>query len=57
MTGRERLLTAIHRGKLDRLPGLIHARVDDHLKDMLHGMDPVIYTNPNTINNEKDFVY
>jgi uroporphyrinogen decarboxylase len=66
MTGRERLLTTIHNGKPDRLPCLIHAWVDYHLKNTMHGMDqfqayecigmdPVIYTGPNYIYNAKDY--
>jgi len=60
ITGREQLLTAIRNGKPDRLPCLIHAWVDYHLKNTMHtmhqfqayemiGMDPVIYTFPNYI--------
>ena len=65
MTGRERLLTAINKGKPDRLPCLIHAWVDYHLKTYMNGMDqfqayecigmdPVIYTFPNYIYNDMD---
>jgi uroporphyrinogen decarboxylase len=66
MTGRERLLTAIHNGKPDRLPCLIHAWIDYHLKTYMKGMDqfqayecigmdPVIYIVPNYIYNDKDY--
>jgi uroporphyrinogen decarboxylase len=65
MTGRERLLTAIQRGKPDRLPCLIHAWVDYHLKTTMGGMDqfqayecigmdPVIYVVPNYLFNDQD---
>lgn len=54
MTGRERLLTAIHNKKPDRLPCQIHAWLPYHLKTVMNGMsqaeayaffkmDPVIY--------------
>jgi uroporphyrinogen decarboxylase len=67
MTGRERLLTAIHNGKPDRLPCLIHAWVDYHLKTSMNGMDqfqayecigmdPVIYVAPNYIYSERDLI-
>jgi uroporphyrinogen decarboxylase len=65
MTGRERLLTAIHRGKPDRLPCLIHAWIDYHLQTTMGGMDqfqayarigmdPVIYVVPNYLFDERD---
>ena len=65
MTGRERLLTAIHNGKPDRLPCSIHAWVDYHLRTTMHGMDqfqayecigmdPVIYTGPDYIYSDRD---
>jgi uroporphyrinogen decarboxylase len=66
ITGRERFFTAIKNGKPDRLPCLIHAWVDYHLKNTMKGMDqfqayeyigmdPVVYVTPNYIYNEKDY--
>jgi uroporphyrinogen decarboxylase len=65
MTGRERLLTAINNKKPDRLPCLIHAWIDYHLKTTMGGMDqfqayacigmdPVIYVSPNYSYSEDD---
>jgi uroporphyrinogen decarboxylase len=65
MTGRERLLTAIHNGKPDRLPCSIHAWIDYHLKTTMRGMDqfqayahigmdPVIYTGPRYLYDDRD---
>jgi uroporphyrinogen decarboxylase len=67
MTGRERLLTAINNKKPDRLPCLIHAWIEYHLKTTMNGMDqfdayktigmdPVIYVVPEYIYNKKDYV-
>lgn len=64
MTGRERLLTALNNGKPDRLPCLIHAWLDYHLKNTMNGldqfqaydcigMDPVIYVTPKYIYDDK----
>jgi uroporphyrinogen decarboxylase len=66
LNGRERLLTAINNGKPDRLPCLIHAWVEYHLKTYMKGMDqfqayetigmdPTIYVVPDYIYNPKDY--
>jgi len=66
ITNRERLLIAMNNGKPDRLPCLIHAWVEYHLKTYMHtldqfqayeaiGMDPVIYAFPNYIYNQRDY--
>ncbi len=68
MTGRERLLLAINNGKPDRLPCLIHAWLDYHLKNTMGGldqfqaydaigMDPVIYAFPNYLYDDKDWAH
>jgi len=65
MTGRERLLIALHRGKPDRLPCSIHAWIDYHLQTTMGGMDqfqayarigmdPVIYVTPHYLFDERD---
>ena len=65
MNGRERYLTAINNQKPDRLPCQVHSWMSYYLKTFLNsmdqyqaydyfGMDPVIYTGPDFIYNEKD---
>ena len=65
MTGRDRFLTALHNGKPDRLPFQVHSWMQYYLKTYLNGMDqyqayeyfgmdPVIYTVPELIFDEKD---
>ena len=65
MTGRERFLTALHNGKPDRLPCQVHNWMAYYLNTYLKGMDayqaydyvgmdPVIYSFPNLIFDEKD---
>jgi len=65
MTGRERLLAAINNQKADWLPCQVHSWMDYYLRTYLggmdqyeayryFGMDPVIYTQPDYIYNEKD---
>jgi uroporphyrinogen decarboxylase len=65
MTGRERLLTAIHNGKPDRLPCQVHCWMKYYLDTYLNGidqyaaydffgMDPVIYTGPVYTYQQKD---
>jgi uroporphyrinogen decarboxylase len=64
MTGRERFLIALNNGKPDRMPCQVHSWMDYYLKTYLKGsdqfeaydyfgMDPVIYTGPNFMWNEK----
>lgn len=65
MTGRERFLTAMDNKKPDRLPCQVHSWMkyyldtylggrDQYLAYEYFGMDPVIYTGPAFIYNEKD---
>lgn len=60
MTGRERLLTALHNGKPDRLPCQVHSWMDYYRNTYLNGrdqweaydyfgMDPVIYLDPKPV--------
>jgi uroporphyrinogen decarboxylase len=65
MTGRERFLAALNNQKPDRMPCQVHSWMEYYLKTYLEsmdqygaydyfGMDPVIYTGPDFIYNEKD---
>jgi uroporphyrinogen decarboxylase len=65
MTGRERFLTVLENKKPDRLPCQVHSWMEYYLKTYLggmdqfgaydfFGMDPVIYTGPECIYNEKE---
>lgn len=65
MKGRERFLAALHNQKPDRLPCQVHSWMDYYLKTYLNGidqyaayeavgMDPVIYTGPHFIYDDKD---
>jgi len=65
MTGRERFLTALANEKPDRLPCQVHSWMDYYLRTYLggidqyaayerFGMDPVIYTGPRFIFDDKD---
>ena len=65
MKGRERFLAALNNQKADRLPCQVHNWMSYYLKTYLggindyqayerFGMDPVIYTHPRFIYNEKD---
>jgi len=65
MTGRERFLAAINNQKADHMPCQVHSWMQYYLKTYLSGMDqfeaydfvgmdPVIYSGPNFIFNEKD---
>ena len=65
MTGRERYLTVLNNQKPDRMPCQVHSWMEYYLKTYLRGMnqyeaydyfgmDPVIYTSPDYIYNDKD---
>jgi hypothetical protein len=43
ITNRERILIAMNNGKPDRLPCLIHAWVEYHLKTTLHTLDQIFH--------------